>query len=138
MNLEKSCGAVIFRMSGEALEFLAVKSKENGHWGFPKGHMEKGETEEETAMREVLEETGLSITLIDEFRAEVEYKLTDNILKKVVYFISKTSEHSVIIQQEEIEKYRWQSFVDMLDLLTFETDKKVLMKAKNFLSNLAD
>lgn len=138
MNLEKSCGAVIYRMSGEALEFLAIKSKKNGHWGFPKGHMEKGETEKETAKREVLEETGLSITIIDEFRAEVEYKVTDNILKKVVYFIGMTSEYSVSIQQEEVEEYRWQSFADMLDLLTFETDKKVLMKVGNFLSNLVD
>lgn len=98
--------------------------------------MEKGETEKETAKREVLEETGLSITILDEFRAETEYKLADNILKKVVYFIGMTSENSVSIQQEEIENYRWQSFEEMLDLLTFETDKKILMKAENFLSNL--
>lgn len=48
------------------------------------------------------------------------------------------SEHSVSIQQEEIEKYIWQNFADMLDLLIFETDKKVLMKVENFLSNLVD
>lgn len=138
MNFEESCGAVIYRISGEVLEFLAVKSKTNGHWGFPKGHVEKGETEKETAKREVIEETGLRITILDEFRTEVQYKLTDNILKKVIYFIGITSDHSVSIQQEEIEEFRWQNFTDMFDLLTFETDKNVLMKVRNFLNNLVN
>lgn len=96
MNLEKSCGAVIYRISGEALEFLAIKSKINGHWGFPKGHMEKDETEKETAKREVLEETGLSIIILDEFRAEIEYKLEGNIIKKVVYFIGITVKYYLL------------------------------------------
>lgn len=138
MNFEESCGAVIYRISGEVLEFLAVKSKTNGHWGFPKGHVEKGETEKETAKREVIEETGLRITILDEFRTEVQYKLTDNILKKVTYFIGITSDYSVSIQQEEIEEFRWQNFTDMFDLLTFETDKNVLMKVRNFLNNLVN
>lgn len=134
MNLEKSCGAVIYRISGEALEFLAIKSKINGHWGFPKGHMEKDESEKETAKREVLEETGLSIIILDEFRAEIKYKLEGDILKKVVYFIGITLEHSVSIQQEEIEEFRWQNFMDMFNLLTFETDRNVLLKVGNFLN----
>lgn len=138
MDFEESCGAVIYRISGEVLEFLAVKSKTNGHWGFPKGHVEKGETEKETAKREVIEETGLRITILNEFRTEVQYKLTDNILKKVTYFIGITSDHSVSIQQEEIEEFRWQNFKDMFDLLTFETDKNVLMKVRNFLNNLVN
>ena len=100
MNLEKSCGALIYRISGEALEFLAIKSKINGHWGFPKGHMEKDETEKETAKREVLEETGLSIIILEEFR--------------------------------------WQNFMDMFNLLTFETDRNVLLKVGNFLNNLVN
>ena len=64
MGKEKSCGAVVFRKSASKLEFIAVKSKANGHWGFPKGHVETGESEAETAIREVFEETGLRITLI--------------------------------------------------------------------------
>lgn len=83
----KSCGAVIYRKSGEKLEYLSVKSKTNGYWGFPKGRIEEGESEKETAIREVLEETGLSITLMDGFRTKVQYKLNDDTLKEVVYII---------------------------------------------------
>lgn len=73
MSMEKSCGAVIYRKSNDNVEFLGVKSKGNGDWGFPKGHVEAGETEKETAKREILEETGLNISLIEGFRTKVEY-----------------------------------------------------------------
>ncbi|MGH4139154.1 bis(5'-nucleosyl)-tetraphosphatase [Clostridium sp.] len=138
MNMEKSCGAVIYRKLGEEFSFLAVKSKANGHWSFPKGHMEeKDENEKETARREVLEETGLSITLLDEFRTKIEYQLTESTLKEVIFFIGITSEQSVNIQQEEIEEFRWLNYKDMLDLLTFENSKKILIEVKDFLNKLA-
>ncbi len=57
MFIEKSCGVIVYRIQIEKIEFLAVKSKVNGHWGFPKGHMENHESEEQTAKREVFEET---------------------------------------------------------------------------------
>ena len=56
MNIEKSCGVILYRNWLKEIEFLLVKSKEDGHWGFSKGHMEKDETEEQTAIREVFEE----------------------------------------------------------------------------------
>lgn len=63
MILEKSCGAVVYRHYGDTVEYLTVKSKAFGHWGFPKGHVEEGESEQESAKREVLEETGLNIAI---------------------------------------------------------------------------
>ena len=47
---------------------MAVKSKKNGHWCFPKGHREKDESMKQTALREVFEETGLMVTLISDFK----------------------------------------------------------------------
>jgi bis(5'-nucleosidyl)-tetraphosphatase len=137
MNIEKSCGAVIYRKLGEEFEFLVVKSKANGHWSFPKGHMEKDESEKETARREVLEETGLNIILLDEFRTKIEYQLTESTLKEVILFIGITSAQSVNIQQEEIEEFKWLNYKEMLDLLTFENSKKILIEVKNFLNNSA-
>ena len=52
MDFEKSCGAVIYRKIDENLEFLSISHRNDGHWGFPKGHVEKNESEEETAIRE--------------------------------------------------------------------------------------
>ena len=59
---ERSCGAVVFRFINGERRFLLIKNKRSCHWGFPKGHVEKDETDEETAKREVLEETGLMLT----------------------------------------------------------------------------
>ena len=60
MNYEKSCGAVVFTIQNHKIMYVIVQSKE-GYYGFPKGHMEYEETEIETALREVFEETGLAI-----------------------------------------------------------------------------
>ena len=98
MSMEKSCGAIVYRESDIEIEFLAIKSKSNGDWGFPKGHMENGETEEQTAKREVFEETGLKVTLVDEFRTTAKYTMPNGISKEVVYFIGKASlKHAVKI-----------------------------------------
>lgn len=135
MIAEKSCGAVIYRKVGEGLEFLVVKSKPNGHWGFPKGHVEKGESEEETAKREVFEETGLSVSLHDGFRTRIEYPLANSRLKEVIFFISEVLNQSVNIQEEEIEEFRWVKYSDAFDTLTFKNNKQVLMEARDFLNS---
>lgn len=136
MNKEKSCGAVVYRKLDTGIEYLVIKSKAHGDWGFPKGHMEKGESEQETAKREVLEETGLSVTLIDEFRTTVEYTMPNGIPKEVVYYIGKASaEHAVKIQQEEIREYKWLKFNEILRLITFENTREVLRRVNNFLNS---
>lgn len=134
MSIEKSCGAVVYRETDIGVEFLAVKSKASGDWGFPKGHVEEGESEEETAKREVLEETGLSIILHDDFRTTVGYTMPNGITKEVVYFIGKALEHTVRIQIEEIQEYRWLNFNDMFQLITFENTREVLMRASGSLN----
>ena len=134
MSLEKSCGAVVYRKLRTEVEFLAVKSKINGHWGFPKGQMKNDESEEETAKREVFEETGLSIILLDGFKTKVEYMLSENRLKEVTFYIGTTLDHSVSIQNEEIQEYKWLNYNNMFDLLNFENNKKVLMEVRNILN----
>ena len=138
MIIEKSCGAVVYRKLGPEIEFLAVKSKKNCHLGFPKGHVEKGETEEETAKREVSEETGLNIMLLDEFRAEIKYPLSESKIKKLVLFIGQASEQIVCIQQDEIEDYKWLNYDDMRNLLSYESSKRVLTEVKGFLDKISN
>lgn len=133
MNFEKSCGVVIYRRIGEDLEFLSISNRCDGHWGFPKGHVEKNETEEETAIREVNEETGLQVNLISGFRESVEYLVKEDTKKEVMFFLAQTNEQIVYIQLDEIVDYKWANFQDSLQLLNYESSKGVLVKAHEFI-----
>ena len=73
MKKETSCGAVIARQTDTGCEILLIRHENGGHWAFPKGHVEENETETETALREIREETGLAVTLDTGFRAVVTY-----------------------------------------------------------------
>lgn len=136
MFIEKSCGVIVYRIQLEKIEFLAVKSKANGHWGFPKGHMENHESEEQTAKREVFEETGLSVDLLRGFRAKTQYMLDDDISKEVIYFIGTTLDKTIRLQADEIQEYRWLKYGEMHELLTFDNLKQILKEAQGFLSLL--
>ena len=89
MKREKSCGALVYKWEGQTPCLLLLKHKFGGHWSFPKGHVEPGETEIETALREVREETGLELSLQEGFRESVEYFPKPYIKKQVVYFLGE-------------------------------------------------
>jgi bis(5'-nucleosidyl)-tetraphosphatase len=133
MNFEKSCGAVIYRKNNDNLEFLTISHRGDGHWGFPKGHVEKGENEEETAVREIYEETGLQVDLIDGFREIVEYSPKEGIKKEVIFFLAKVQEQSVHIQVEEVRDYKWASFQQTKQILSYESSKTILKQAYEFI-----
>jgi len=131
--MEKSCGAVIYRKKENKLEYLTVQSKAYGHWGFPKGHIEEGETEKETAQREVAEEVGLHINIDHDFRAKIEYTLSNGTKKEVIYFTGDATGQHVTIQEDEIQDFKWCDYEDMIKLLTFENDRNILHQAHFFL-----
>jgi 8-oxo-dGTP pyrophosphatase MutT (NUDIX family) len=135
MIFEKSCGVVIYRKSHNDLEFLTISHRYDGHWGFPKGHVENNESEEETAMREVCEETGLKVTLINGFRAKIQYSPKEGVTKEVIYFLAKVYDDDVCIQLEEIKAYRWNRFVATKEILTYKSGVNVLEKAYAFISS---
>ena len=86
---EKSCGAIVYRKYHGNTEILLIKHINSGHWSFPKGHVEGDETEEETAKREIMEETGIDVNLDTTFREIVSYSPRKDTQKIVVYFIGK-------------------------------------------------
>ena len=101
----KSCGVIPFRWNGGEKEFL-VLLQTNHCWSFPKGHMEAGETEEQTALRELLEETGLRAKLACGKRTVSEYDIPPYTRKQVVLFLGEV-DGEVIPQETEIINHRW-------------------------------
>lgn len=133
MKFEKSCGIIVFNKIGNFFEYLLVKSELNNHWGFPKGHIEIGESEIETAKRELYEETNLEVDLISDFRVSINYIMYKNIKKEVVFFLGKTTNRDVNIQLNEIKDFKWVDFSNANSLLSYKENKRVLLKANNYL-----
>lgn len=131
MTKEKSCGAVIYRMVNGTRQYFVLLNKKNnakGHWGFPKGHMEQGENEYETASREIFEETGLLVIFCGDTRVVSHYSPRPGIEKDVVYFVATVRDNqNVRLQKEEVADYKWCTFQEAKSLLTFDQDilKKV-------------
>ena len=133
MRLEKSVGCVVFREG----KFLLLKHPSaKGHWSLPKGHVEKGESEEETLRREVKEETGLSdLRLMQGFREEIGYVFRDGptlVNKSVVFYLAETKQDKVRLSKEH-SAFAWLGLEAALERLTFENDRNVLRKAAEFL-----
>lgn len=129
MKYEKSCGAIVYRRHKEKIELLLIKHKYGGNWSFPKGHVEKGEDESQTALREVWEETGLEILLKEGFRQSVEYYPKPNVKKQVVYFLAEALTEEYHIQEEEISKILWADIRKAYRMVTFQNDKRLILIA---------
>ena len=130
---ECSCGAIVFRKIGDEYRYLVIKNNRSTHWSFPKGHVEMGETYEQTAKREVLEETGLHIKIIPGFRETSQYMIQNRISKSVILFVASTKDTNTIIQESELEDYAWLSYDVCMDRMKFDNDRTILTNARNFL-----
>ena len=126
-DYENSCGAIVFNENTEKI--LLVKMH-NGNWGFPKGHIEKDETKEETAIREVLEETNVRIKIIPNFEREIKYIPNERTIKKVTIFMGITQDEEVTIDTSEIEDFKWCTYEEALKLVTYKLQKDVLENAR--------
>lgn len=126
IKMEKSCGAVVCREEDGMPHVLVIRHKNGGHWAFPKGHVEKGETEEETAKREIWEETGLKVTLSKKFRKVVTYSPKPRVMKDVVYFAAQPSGGRLVHQEAEVEDMCWATLAQAMKLVTYENDREVL------------
>lgn len=123
MKYEKSCGAVIF--DGDK---ILVIQQVKGHWGFPKGHVEEGETEIKTAIREIKEETNLDVEIDETHRYVERYSPEEGIEKDVVFFIAKKIGGEIKVQEEEVKATEWLLPNEAMDRLTYESSKIILNK----------
>lgn len=135
MRYEKSCGAVVFtRINGEIRYVLAQNLE--GYYGFPKGHMEAGETETETALREIREEVGLRPRLIEGFRTETEHPLPKKpgVMKQIVYFLAEYEDQEIIFQKEELLSAPLVSYEQAMELFVFDNNRRILTEAHAYLN----
>ena len=129
---EESCGAVIHHSD----EFLLLHY-EGGHWDFPKGNREKGETKLETALREIKEETGLTDLEFTDFEEKISYfykREGKTIHKTVTYFLAQSFTKDIIISWEH-KGYEWLPYEKALERIAFQNARDVLKAAKSYLDN---
>ena len=132
---EISCGAVLFS-GNENRHYVLVKSAANNHWGLPKGHIENNETEQETALREIMEETGVKAEIIQGFREQIEYTMPNGIQKKVVFFIAKYDENQELQNNlSEINNIMIGTIDEALNILSHDDVKNVLINADKWITD---
>ena len=133
---EKSCGAVVYRTTArDGIKILLVKNHNGKCWTFPKGHIEANESEKQTALREIKEETGLTVTIEPNFRQTSVYRPFGKIKKFVVFFLAKATEAAVNMQQSEIDYYLWVSIEEAMALCSHENDTKILAEVRKRLAD---
>ena len=137
MNWEKSCGALVVRREKDNYYILMIRHKAGGSRSFPKGHMEQGESEYATALREVMEETSSRIAIISDFRATVKYSPSPGVMKEVVYFLAFTTEESIKAREGEIAEVEWVPLEEAEHCLTHENDKTVFRAAMERMQHLS-
>lgn len=133
MTMEKSCGALVFRRFHGNTELLLIKHANGGHWSFPKGHVEAGETETETALREIKEETGIDVIIDPSFREVISYSPKKDTQKDVIYFIARAQNYDYSPQEEEIAQIKWVEINRAHTILTYDNDKQLVNKAKQII-----
>lgn len=126
MRNEKSCGCIVINNG----EVLLVKHND-GHIAFPKGHIENGETEEQCALRETYEETGLKVKIIKGYRYTQTYFVKQDVLKEVVYFLAEKEEGILQRQEKEIASLGFYPYKDALFLITYLDTIKLFKEVIN-------
>ncbi|EKE25544.1 MAG: NUDIX hydrolase [uncultured bacterium] len=148
ISFEKSIGGVVYRQQENKILYLLLRYR-SGQWDFPKGHVEKGETEHQTLKREIMEETGIAdLKILKGFRQSVRYFYTAKgnekkeriekgrgiyIFKKAVFFATETRIEKVIIDYEN-KDFAWLSFEDAMKRLGNDDSRGILTSAQKAIS----
>lgn len=135
MKTYQSAGIITYCVTNNTIEYLILQYKA-GHWEFPKGKLEKNESLQEAAVRELKEETGLTATLIDGFQETFFYYFTDydhqKAKKDVILFIGKTHSKNITLSHEH-KDFAWLTYQEAIERVTFDNAKAILKKAHEFI-----
>ena len=124
MKKEKSCGCIVINNNAEVL----LIHHNAGHWDFPKGHVEDGETEVQTAIREVKEETNIDVEVNEEYRYSTKYSPKEDVIKEVIYFLARNISEDKQAQLEEVSEVKWFSMDEAIQRITFDNSRDILMQ----------
>ena len=135
MKCEKSCGAVVFTKINNEVRYVLVQQSEGFH-GFPKGHMEDGETEEQTALREIFEEIGIRPQIVKGFRTVDEHMIPKkaDTIKEIVYFLTEYTNQKIVVQKDELLDVKLLPYVEAYNTFEYESSKRILKEANDFLN----
>ena len=138
--MEKSCGVVLFNSDKFLLlQHINEDSRVDGHWDFPKGHVELGEEEIDTALRELKEETKIEdVDIIPNFKQFINYNISKDTLsvsKKVIFFLAETKVWDVSLSSEH-QNFVWLNFEEAIERLTYDNAKNILKEAHIFISKM--
>ena len=138
--MEKSCGVVLF--NSDKFLLLQHNNKDGrveGHWDLPKGHVESGEEEIDTALRELKEETDIDdAEIIPNFKQFIDYKISKGsvpVSKKVVFFLAITRVWDVSLSSEH-QNFVWMNFEEAIERLTYDNAKNILEEAHIFIRKM--
>lgn len=137
MRHELSAGAFVYKIERGRALFLVMLHDDRKSWDLPKGHVEKGESMEQAARREIKEEAGIAAEFLPSFREQINYIFSERggrIYKTVLYFISKVGTDTRIRVSEEHDAYKWLTYDDALKTTTYRTMKQLLPKVDDYIS----
>ena len=132
-----SSGGLVYRLLDGHTEVVLISRLGGRVWCLPKGHVETGESLENTALREVSEETGIEARIVQPI-GDVQYWYYDKwekkrIFKTVHFFILEYIHGDVANHDREVDEARWFSVEKASDLLTYPSEQEIFMKAMNVL-----
>ena len=134
---EYSAGIVLFKEKDGRRKYLILHYP-GGHFDFPKGHLESGETEKQAAIRELHEETGIEITdIYPGFEEKIVFSFwrgASRVDKTVTFFLAETSTPKVTISHEH-KGYLWLEYSEAVKKITFGNAKRILTKAEELLQH---
>lgn len=136
--MDEAFGIIPLRQKNRQWETLLVKHRK-GHWAFPKGHPEPGEMPQETALRELKEETGLTVKQLlpkEPLKEFYIFRQGEKLVEKTVTYYLAEVEGEIILQDEELEASRWLSFEQAAKQATFPESKKLAEKARYLVVNV--
>ena len=131
LKRESSAGGIVFKGDRVLLVKNYIPDKDVNYWGFPKGHIEKGESGPQAALREVGEETGV-VAQISQKIGDVKYIFYwegEKIFKNVAMFLMDYQSGELKHQEKELAEAKWFSAEEALKIISFKNDREMLKKA---------